>query len=447
VEPCLARVNRNLQAYPESPWTEYWSFLVGQIQFRLWDYETAKKTLESVLTTYPNGDYAEQTRAYLNRIDPPWEIDANGIVRYSGKLEDDIRLQAAMKKLPDYIGQGFATLKKRLGVDLKPHARIVYSFKDAGPRTSGGLKATTRIIGIDNKPTTVIFFYAEKVVTHDESFRKTTVHEMKHAGFLGLMGQSYHNLPKWVREGLALWGSEDIETRVQLVLCNQITGAKDPLTVLDGIEDVEHNDRDYLEDALAFEWLATKNPENVEIFCRRLLDGEPYREIWADLSGLEYAEAMTEANAYCKLRVVEALGEGYAAFKPLRETSDNIMKRGAAATRNWLKDGGEAAFQAWFADHPGHAAEPMARISLARALVIAREFDEGRVLLHRILQDDGYRSTLMDDAQFWLGVSYNYQRNHPKAREAFGVLLRDYPNSSNAKQVRGKMPVAGPVTR
>jgi len=447
LENCLGQVKVNLKLHPDSPWVEYWRFLDAQIRYRLWKFAEAKTALKEFLADYPNGDYSEHAKAYLGRIDPPLQTDKNGIVAYSGRFEDDIRLGAAIKALPKHIDDGFRMLQKRLGVDLRPHANILYAFKDGGRKVKGGLKATTRIIGVNNKPAIIIYFYAERTVTDPEGFRKTTIHEMKHAGFLGIMGAPYHDLPQWIREGLALWGSEDVELRLQLVLCNTITGDKDPESVLDGIEDPDHDYRDYLEDVLAFEWLASKDPGNIPAFCRRLVKGEPYREIWADLSGLSYAKAMQEANAHCRRRVREALGEGYKGFAQLRKESDAVMKRGADTTRTWLAGGGKARFQKWLAGNAGHPAQPMARLSFARSFITAQQYAQGRELLKKVLAEDGCRSTLTDDAQFWIGVSYNHQRDHANARKAFGVFLRDYPSSPYAKQLFGKMQVAGPVTR
>jgi len=123
------------------------------------------------------------------------------------------------------------------------------------------------------------------------------------------------------------------------------------------------------------------------------------------------------------------------------------MRQGAEATRKWLGEGGKAQFEQWLAGNAGHAAEPMARVSFARCLIIAGQHAAGREILKKVIAEDGLRSTLIDDAQFWTGVSYNYQRDHVSARKAFGEFLRDYPNSSYAKQLSGKFPVAGPVTR
>ncbi|MFT7303830.1 MAG: hypothetical protein ACI8UZ_002673 [Akkermansiaceae bacterium] len=60
--------------------------------------------------------------------------------------------------------------------------------------------------------------------------------------------------------------------------------------------------------------------------------------------------------------------------------------------------------------------------------------------MNHILKKDEMRSTLLDDAQLWLGVSYNYEGNQEMARKEFGVLLRDFPASSLAKHIKAPPP-------
>jgi hypothetical protein len=349
--------------------------------------------------------------------------------------------------LPADVDEGFRTLEQRLGLDLKPRANVLYEFKDPVLGSKGGTVATTMAIGLKNKPTNLIRFYSEYAVAQPTHYRKTLVHELKHAGFQGIMGHPYDDLPVWVREGLAVWGSNDVATRLQLVLCNQIIGGKDPLTVLDGLEDPDRDEADYLEDALAFEWLESKQPGNVKAFCGRLIKGESYREIWESLSGMSYAKAIVEANTYCRSRVAAALGDAYTAFQKLHKAHETAINKGKPANEKWLNEGGQAAIEQWLADNPEHPCAPFARFCLARSFITAGKYAPGRKLLQQILDEDALRSTMLDDAQLWIGVSYNWEQDSANAAAAFGVLLRDFSCSQSAKQVAGKFPAAGPVTR
>lgn len=445
LETSLKLTRQNLGRYPKSQWVEYWRFLDAQIPYRLYQFESAKTAYEKFLADYPNSQYAPNAKADLGRIDPVMAVDQHGIVKTSSRLAQDIRLRQAIDDLPGLIDQGYVQLQDRLGVDLKSNTQILYSFIDKGPKIGGGAKATTRVIGVNNKPTTVVEFYTDAVVTNPQSYAITAVHELKHAGFIGQMGASYHDLPEWIREGLALWGTDDVSTRLNIVLSNAISSGKDPMVTLDGIEDPDHDYRDYMEDALAFEWLASIHKDNVRKFCQRVITGEDYKVVWSDLAGMPYEQAMQAADAHCKRRVEAALGEAYKSYLPLRAASDRAAQGGAQAAKAWSDSEARTLLEDWIAQNGDHPAAPISRFTLARSLIVAGEHEAGRAVLKVLLDPAKVQSSLMDDAQFWLGVSYNYEKNMEKSKEAFGVLLRDYPNSSNVSQVRGKFPPAEPV--
>jgi hypothetical protein len=261
------------------------------------------------------------------------------------------------------------------------------------------------------------------------------------------MGQGYDDLPEWITEGLAVWGSDDVEKRLQLVLCNGIAGGKDPMSALDGIEDLEHNNVDYMEDALAFEWLEMKQAGNLKAFCKQLVKGRPYREIWSELSGMPYDESMIAANTYCRSRVEAALGgDAFEEFQAMRQANEKAMNTSKEAMQDWLEDGGQKRLEDWISNHEEHPAAPMARFCLGRSLAKVGQGEAARELMKSILENDGLRSTLLDDAQLWIGVSYNWDREGENAKSAFGILLRDYTASQAAKQVAGQFQPAPPVT-
>ena len=116
--------------------------------------------------------------------------------------------------------------------------------------------------------------------------------------------------------------------------------------------------------------LAAKNPAHIAEFCKRLSGGEPYQEVWADLSGTSYEQAMQEANAYCRKRVSKVLGEEYKPFAQLRQASDRAMRGGAEETRAWLAAGGEAALRQWLKTSAGHPAAPRFQLQGKRRYVV-----------------------------------------------------------------------------
>ena len=156
---------------------------------------------------------------------------------------------------------------------------------------------------------------------------------------------------------------------------------------------------------------------------------------------------MALANEHCRRRVKEALGEAYESFVPLRKAAEAAVatRRRGSARHGW-PPGERRISRTGSRPTASTRPRPSPASGWARALIEAGRHEPGRALLQQIIDQDAERCTLLDDAQFFIGYSYNLQRD-AKAREVFGVLLRDFPYSNHAKQFVGKLPPAGPVTR
>ncbi len=446
LEACIAQAKVNLKKDPESAWVDYWTFIYGYSHFRLWKFDEAKPLLEDYLKKFPKGKHVKMAKKYLGYINPDWEIGDHGLVKYEGKFKDDIRIKRSLATLEKDLEAGYAMVEEILGVNLRENVQMLILLADAKPGARNGLKGQAFVVGVDNKPVTVVRIFTHFLAASPNEYQVTLAHELKHAGFKGLMGQSYENLPSWVKEGLAVYGTRDTETRMYTVLCNEMVGKKDPLKTLDGIDDPKHTVSDYMEDALAFEWLDSLKEGNVKAYCQGLLAGKDYKKLFAEVSGLgTYEAAMKAANAYCRKRVEAVLGSSYGEYRKLRQESEANMG-GKDVMKKWLDDGGREKFETWLKVNDKNPAAPMVRFCYGRSLVTAGEGEGARKMFRHILEKDRMRCTLLDDAQLWLGLSYYNLGDKKKGIEEFGVLLRDYPTSSSSRKVRGARP-AGPVLK
>jgi tetratricopeptide (TPR) repeat protein len=372
-------------------------------------------------------------------------VGPDGIDRgYEGKYVKDVRFLGALKRTPGYVEEAYAALKASLGVDLKGRADFVLRFQDTGANRQGGLRGKANTFSRAGKPAVEILFYSEYLVLDEEEYRQRLAHEIKHAGFRTLMGQAYLNLPKWVREGLAVYGAGQLGDRMSHILSGEVFSGRDPVAVLDGIDDLNHDNSDYLEDSLAFEWLESRKMGNVKAFCRRLVSGENPGKVFADLAGLPVKESMEEAGAHCLSRAEAALGEGYRSFLVLRKSNIDASRSGMASLKRWLAREGDGSYEGWLSSHRGHLLEPNARYRLGKALVIVGKYDQGRRWLSQVLGEDNRRSSIGDDAAYWIGLSFEREGREDKAREAFGAFLRDYSWANQVKKIKGHEP-AGPV--
>ncbi len=446
LKECIEQSRENLKADPENPQAHHWRFLIPQSQFRFWQFKESEKGFKYFLKRHPDSTFAGYARRYLAKIDPPWKMDENGIVEYSGKYDNDHRLKTELAALADHVKEGRKIIRERLGVGMGEETGLNFIFRDAGNDNRKGLMAETFTISRNYKPVTVILFYTEHVVANPESYRKTITHEMKHAAFRAIMGQAYHDLPEWIREGLAQWVADQLEGRIATTLNNKVFSGKDPLDVLDGVADPIHNLGDYLEDVLAFEWLENQKKGNVASFCQGIVKGKPWREVLAAASGLDAAEALRQMDRHCRNRLTNALGTGGRDATSLRDTFYAEGRRGGNSFKVWLKEKGVPGFSKWLDDNPGHVLQPFMWFFKGRGLILTGKPAEGRKWMARILETGSSRSTLCDDALFWEGYAFQLEGNRDGAARSFGILLRDYSWSRSSAKVRGKFKPAGPET-
>lgn len=436
---CAAQCEANLKAAPDDAECDRWRYMIGQCNFRLWKFEQAEKDLKAFKAAYPKSKWVNSADYYLQRINPKISADANGVAAgYDGKYIDDDRFKAALKALPQFVAQGLKDLKTTLGVDIN-FVPVLFVFEDKGFVRDTN-RAFVETICIDYKPVTRMVLYTEHVVVSEADFRSRITHELKHAAFRELMGEAYLNLPHWVREGLAVYGASQLEDRLAAIVGGEFFAGREPRDVLDGIDDADHDTNDYLEDAAAFLWLEGRKQGAVHAFCRRVLKGEHYGKLYAELAGVPLREALDTAALFARELINERMGKGEAQLAKIRaEDTRNADKA------RWLESTGQAQYEAWLKDNPDHPLTANARYSLGKALVLARRFEEGRKYLQQVCDLDQLRSTICDDAQYWIARSYEDAGETDNAKAAWGVLLRDYSWSRQAIANRNRYQPAGPV--
>lgn len=442
LEDCIKQCEANLKAVPDYAGRDVWVYRAAECRFRLWQFKDAETALTAFLKDYPDSKLKTRAEGNLAMINPPLKVGAGGVAEgYAGKYVNDVRFARALKALPGYVDEAWKVLRETLGVDLAGKSTVVFEFKDKG-YTRESERALTETIAIDYKPVTRMTFYTEHIVVSLDDFKSRVTHELKHAAFRGVMGQAYLDLPKWIREGLAVYGAKQTDDRIRAVLGNEVFGNHDPRRVLDGVDDANHDMTDYIEDAMAFAWLEGRRKGAVHEFCRRLLAGEPYQKLFAELSGMEYAAALKAAADAIKADINKKLGPAEAELLSLQAEQSKAV--GAKREGPWAKEGGIAKYEAWLKANAGHVLEDNARYKLGRALVAAARYDDARKQFGAVAAQE-IRCALTDDARYWIARSFELEGKEDEARAAFGVLLRDYCWSSYGIESKDKYKEAGPV--
>ncbi len=447
----LAACIRLCEAYLKTEDTDarkaQWTFYKGECLYRLWRFKEARAALQETQRLAPDSPPAKQAQRLLRLIEPNWTVDPHGIVQgYHGKYVKDIRFQAAIAELPKFLPQARRLLAQRLGLDVAKDTLILFRFADWGNSGKGGRTGQAQTVCWKGKPVTLITFSTERLVVCPADFRQLIVHELKHAVLRNHLGQQYLKLPKWVKEGLAVWAAGEGENRIAAIISNQMFMQAKLASLCDGIE-VNRDLNDYLENYLAFAWLESRGAGNVKRFAQRLYGGEDYDKVFADLAGMPFTAAMNAANAYCRQQIKTRAGAGWEELRQIRQRDFAMRKNGMEAYAAWSGGRGAELYTGWLRTHPNHVLAANARYRLGQALVLGRHFERARTVLQEILKRDLQRSSLGDDAAYWIAESYRREGHEEEAKKAFGVLLRDFAAYRAARNVPQTYKPAGPVTK
>ncbi len=443
-EACLAQCRENLALYPGSPRTRRWRFEAGRSLFRLWRFDEAKREIEALLAEHPGRPWEERARALLDRIEPVLDADDSGAVGgYDGKYVEDVRFQREAARLPDLVDEAWKRLDVALGLRPGVRPRVLFTFEDARPGAGGGVEGRTDTVAIEGKPAVRIHLVTEYVVLSPEDYETRVCHEMTHAALRAAMGRSYDALPAWVREGLAVYAAGQMDDRVAAIVSNQVFTGKPLAGLVNGLETRRHDFVDYLEDVLAFDWLEGRRRGAVRDFTARLLGGEDHQAAFSAASDLPFDEAVRAAEQHARERVNEVVGDDGRAYERIRARLFAAAKAGRLVA--WLQGPDAVWLRSFVVARPRHALAPNARYRLGRALVETGHGAEGRPMLQHVVDVDLARTSIADDAAYWIARSYEKDGDATKAREAWSVFLRDFAWARQTKEAPPDVKPAGPL--
>lgn len=229
---------------------------------------------------------------------------------YQGKYKNSTRLLRFAKRLPKYRSKALKRIEKRLGIVPEDSDLIKVVFKDA-------LEAGAKTIRIfrgpafstfwdDDEGKIVILLRTEFLVNRRYDAREELTHEMAHAVMRERMDRDdYAAMPRWLREGLALWAAGQVESRI-LVISGGASARNSQAKLFAGLEAGIHTLDRYAEDVLAIEYIAQKQGnKRIKRLVRLLIDGVPPHKAVEIVTGRRWIEFKADCRRYSMRRFRE----------------------------------------------------------------------------------------------------------------------------------------------
>jgi TolA-binding protein len=344
--------------------------------------------------------------------------------RYDGKYAKTAEVTKTLARIPALRKDALANVAEKLGLAPKDADAIIVEMKDARPADAEKLvpfDAPLFQTVEDAKGPVRIRVYAEGVAAGSADFDATMRHEMVHAVMRELVAtkEAYSAIPKWLREGLALYAAGQTEERVCAIVHSG--DAARPLDVLfPGLEEGEHTLDRYGEDALAVAFLAERRgAKAVRDLAARLAAAEAPHAAVEAASGSSWETFRREARAYSLEAARRATRPEWDAYLALRE-------------KDRAKDYA-GVIDAAVAFEKANPKSPILADALywrGKAERLVKKPDAAKKTLARIVDGMRRESHYLDEAWYQLGAAHLATSDWKGAASAFETLLRDHPGTT-----------------
>lgn len=347
---------------------------------------------------------------------------------YAGKYAEDPRCADFVSGLPAQMNASARAMSARLGLPEADASAVVLELVDRplGPQKDVVLGGTSTRAW-NGRTVQWITLNPESHFASAADFDEELDHEMTHALLRGALGDAKHRLlPKWAREGLAVWAAGQGPARVAFWLTIHWDKPDPAAEMLNGLETEKHSLGDYPEDFLAIDAIeARKGAEGVREFVRTLATGTPCRDAAAAVWGTTWEEFEKAARAHSEAAIRKAFGaEELRCFRAGIE----LLRAGKDL------EAAERAFFAVATRFPDSWAGALGLYYAARAVQRAGRHEEATAAFREFLAQAGPRTGLMDDGVWHLGLCLAEAGREGEAIAALDRLARDFSYSPQAPQ-------------
>lgn len=274
--------------------------------------------------------------------------------------------------------------------------RVLTFICDRSP-DGGGDNMSTSSTTIDEQYYGYIRVYASSLVSMRMDSELTYIHEVNHAVLRSYLAELYFPLPKWVREGLAVYCAGQLGHRARVLLAGNLLraqsladGARVARKMVDGIED-SHSYADYAESALMIKFLDQQAAGGIPALIKALKAGTSWDEAIPQITGMSLEDYVEAGQTYALQELLNLEAQAYLQVIPvltaLRTNMVDDEKRESEAMQKAMQDARALIKDALvMAEPPYHAA--IVAYYLGRAYLALGQDEDAYRLYTTWLADD-----------------------------------------------------------
>ncbi len=246
---------------------------------------------------------------------------------YAGKYQDHPEVKRLLALAGDLRRAALQRVVRRTGLAVIDADAIVLSFRDASDEFVH--KAVSRRVSSPDGVLQLCEIGLERFVTGCLDIERTLTHEFSHAVMRQAMKDRYGELPRWFREGAAVWTAEQLDAKVRLEVARRIMRGKDPASALDGLAGERIDGTNYLDEGFVFALLERRHGmAGVQrVLERVVVAGEDHNAALESVTGVPVAEFITRSQrhgaAYLETILRDSGSDTFAAAVARRKADDD----------------------------------------------------------------------------------------------------------------------------
>ncbi|KPJ61135.1 MAG: hypothetical protein AMS15_06130 [Planctomycetes bacterium DG_23] len=328
---------------------------------------------------------------------------------YKGKYLNRPEIKQLQKRLPKIKADATEAIEASLGIPPVAPDRVALGLIDVENLPEGVSRGSRGFVRwLSGYKAVEILLVTEYFITGTMDVEEVVTHEMTHAQMRLHMGYSaYKRIPKWLREGLALYTSGEGPGRVGYLLGI----VEQPEDLVNGLEE-KHTFDDHAEDFLAIQYIEKQyGSEAVKKLSRLLLNRVPYRKALQEVTGLSWPSFEKAAQAYA-LSYIQSLAQGkHERYrKIIKDFRPSQYARVAEEARKFL------------AEFPHAYCAGTVTYYLGKSLYFEGRLPEAAEEFRKVLTNYSRTCGYVDDAKYFLALSLLHMGKIDEALKE----IRDY---------------------
>lgn len=350
---------------------------------------------------------------------------AVSIKPYTGRFRHNELVKRNIELIKEKSDSALKTTMDRLGIK-RSIGVVDISVSDDNKVTNALAYAST--VELYSVKRGIIVFDPRYMSFNGYNIEHVLIHEITHAVMRDILKERYSKeWPVWLKEGLSVWVSGELEERQRLTVSGIVFAKNRPAALINGIEG-KHSGQDYYEDGLFFEYLEKEyGIKAIHKFIELAIKGNNYQTSFKLSFGSDLKHLQNKAREYSNNKLNRYLVKSdYNSYQKVKNL---------AAGRKTSTQKVKASYEEFINQYPNSDFIPNATYQTGIYNLRLKNYKEAIKIFDKMLANHYQNTNLFRNSLYHKGYSFMKMGEKKQAKKVFNKLLDTFPNTAYKKQI------------